>query len=434
MKFQGMPVVLLAAFILIAASIVLSRIQDTSRVRRISVSIYCPLILMFALAQFFLLPDDYGRNHLGTSSFHVLPHSLPLLVLMIGLICIGLEPSKSGTKTFTSMVATTGLSLLSLLFDHPIVLAATWSLVALPLWLDLRSRCATRIAARVFGIYQAIAAVSALFAGLFTIQGLQSAAIVSLLIAVLLRSAMIPGHSWFVAAFERAPLGPTINFYAPQLGAFIYLKYVLNGSIPDQGMWMTGLGMSTALYTGVLALRQRDVRRALAYVLLSEFGLVSFGAGLHGPTAELGAFDSWIAVSIAATGFAMALGALEARRGRLNLDHPVGSFERVPRLATAFLILGLTSVGLPGTFGFIAEDLLFGGGLIEHPFETSLMMMCTAINGITVIRCFFYLFKGNVSRHFELDVLPREFRIFSVAIALLILTGIWPVSELLLPH
>ena len=146
------------------------------------------------------------------------------------------------------------------------------------------------------------------------------------------------------------------------------------------------------------------------------------------------AFDSWIAVSIAATGFAMALGALEARRGRLNLDHPVGSFERVPRLATAFLILGLTSVGLPGTFGFIAEDLLFGGGLIEHPFETSLMMMCTAINGITVIRCFFYLFKGNVSRHFELDVLPREFRIFSVAIALLILTGIWPVSELLLPH
>ncbi|NJK32879.1 MAG: hypothetical protein HC927_10995, partial [Deltaproteobacteria bacterium] len=109
-----------------------------------------------------------------------------------------------------------------------------------------------------------------------------------------------------------------------------------------------------------------------------------------------------------------------------DLERPSGHFERIPLLAGALLLFGLASVGLPGTFGFIAEDLLVQGSADDFPYLALALVVATAINGITVMRSFFSLFTGTKAPAGERDLTLREWATLSVVLAALLVAGIWP--------
>ncbi|MEZ6037891.1 MAG: proton-conducting transporter membrane subunit [Planctomycetota bacterium] len=99
----------------------------------------------------------------------------------------------------------------------------------------------------------------------------------------------------------------------------------------------------------------------------------------------------------------MTLAALEARRGPLSLREAGGSFARTPRMAVAFLFLGFASVALPLTLGFVAEDLLVQGSVDEYPQVGFAVIVATALNGMSVMRCF-TLFSGTRRHRGEHDL------------------------------
>ena len=95
-------------------------------------------------------------------------------------------------------------------------------------------------------------------------------------------------------------------------------------------------------------------------------------------------------------------------------------------LATAFLILGLSTVGFPLTLGFVAEDLLVQGAVESYPWLALVLILATAFNGITVMRCFFNLFSGSRQDHGERDLTSRENYALTLVIAMLVLGGLVP--------
>jgi hypothetical protein len=109
----------------------------------------------------------------------------------------------------------------------------------------------------------------------------------------------------------------------------------------------------------------------------------------------MGAVAAWFSSGLALAGLAMTMAALEGRRGALLLQRPSGNFRRIPLLASAFLLFGLASVGVPGTLGFVAEDLLVHGSVQVSPLVGLTLIAGTAVNGITVMRSFFALCTGS---------------------------------------
>ena len=103
----------------------------------------------------------------------------------------------------------------------------------------------------------------------------------------------------------------------------------------------------------------------------------------------------WISGGLALTGLGLAIRGLEARRGRLSLDVYHGGFDRSPILATCFLILGLSSVGFPGTLGFVSQELLLDGTTRIYPHVGILAAVTTTLNGITILRVYARLFCGS---------------------------------------
>ncbi len=362
------------------------------------------------------------------------PHSwvpaFSLLTCLIGFTATVLSPmAEARPKTFRRILLLIAIALLFLVIRGPIGLAVLWAASAGVTWLELRdlrpSASRPRIA-RLFAIYQLPSSVAFLVGALLLLRGQTSTGVTLVLIAVGIREAVIPLHSWFPTFVQYAPLGLVVAFFAPQLGVYAHLE-LLRGQLPDQlAHSVASLGAVTAVLAAALGVAQTDARRALAYLVMSQTGLVAFGLDTGSAVAQIGALLTWQVIGVATAGFAMTLASLQARRGELSLRTPTGSFTQVPRMAVAFLFMGFASVGLPLTLGFVAEDLLVQGSVKEFPVLAFALIIATALNGVSVMRAFFMLFSGSAQHLGESDLTKREAGTLTVVMATLLIGGLFP--------
>lgn len=362
------------------------------------------------------------------------PHSwvpaFSLLSCLIGYTAVALSPiAETRPKTFRRILLLIAIALLFLVIRGPVGLAVLWATSALVTWLELKelkpSRSRPRIE-RLFAIYQLPSSVAFGLGAFLLMQGYTTAGVTLLLIAIGIREAVIPLHSWFPPFVQYAPLGLVVAFFAPQLGVYAHLE-LLRGQLPHElAHGVASLGAVTAIVAAALGIAQTDARRALAYLVMSQTGLVAFGLDTTSAVAQIGALLTWQVIGVATAGFAMTLASLQARRGVLSLKTPSGSFTQVPRMAVAFLFMGFASVGLPLTLGFVAEDLLVQGSVEEFPVLAFALIIATALNGVSVMRAFFMLFSGSAKHLGERDLMRREAGTLTVVMATLLLGGLFP--------
>jgi NADH-quinone oxidoreductase subunit M len=250
-----------------------------------------------------------------------------------------------------------------------------------------------------------------------------TAAAVILLAAVLIRCGVVPAHCWITDWFEHASFGIALLYVIPLSGVYAALRLVL----PIAPDWVLhGLGLMslvTAFYAASMALIQREVRRFFAYFFLSHASLVLVGLELHTAVALTASLSLWLAVILSLGGFGLVLRALESRFGPHSLRQHHGLYEHSPMLAVSFLLTGLASVGFPGTFGFVAADLLVEGALGANLFVGLVVIATGALNSIATLRVYLLLFTG--ARHtstVSLELGLRE-RIMVLTLAVLILGG-----------
>ena len=251
--------------------------------------------------------------------------------------------------------------------------------------------------------------------------------IVPLLIAVFIRSGVVPFHCWMSDLFERATFGTALLVAMPLVGAYATIRLVLPIA-PDWVLRAIGLlSLLTAVYAAGIALVQTDARRFFCYLFLSHSALVLVGLEAVTPISLTGALCVWMAASVSLGGFGLTLRALEARRGRLSLTNFQGLYDHTPSLAALFMITGLASVGFPGTFGFVGTEMLVDGAVEVFPYVGVAVVIATALNGIAVVHAYFRLFTGT--RHTSLVSLGigrrEKFAVITLT-ALIFIGGLFP--------
>jgi NADH-quinone oxidoreductase subunit M len=220
-------------------------------------------------------------------------------------------------------------------------------------------------------------------------------AMVPLVIAVFIRSGIVPVHCWMTDLFEHASFGTALLYVTPMMGAYAAVRLVLPIA-PDGILRALGwVALGTAVYASGMALVQREARRFFCYILLSHSALVFVGLESATHICLTGALCLWLSVGISLAGFGLTLRALEARHGRLLLNGYQGAYENTPMLAICFLLTGMASVGFPGTLGFVATELLVDGAVQTYPYVGMLVVVAAAINGIAVMHVYFLLFTGR---------------------------------------
>lgn len=319
------------------------------------------------------------------------------------------------------ILASASLLFVTFSSTHPWSLTILFAAGTLPPWLELRQ--ADRGAARVFVLYMgaAVAMFAASAAAGTTAWGWSLLAA-----AVMIRKGIVPLHSWIPCFFQRADLSTIVLFSMPQVGIYYAARLLSATASPGAMEWIGTAALATSVYAASLALAQKETRRMFAFVFMSQSALVLAGFGCDTVPGLAGGLTLWVSSALSLCGFGITLRALEARRGLLALDRFHGGYQRMPLLATCFLIFGMACVGFPGTLGFVAEELLVDGAVASFPVFGFLVAVATAFNGITVFRAYASLFCGARSDSAQERLRLRERAAVLALAALLLAGGIWP--------
>lgn len=322
--------------------------------------------------------------------------------------------------------------------SHPGLLVLLWIVTAVPIWLSTKATPGGRTAARVFSIYLAFgtvcltAGVAMLVAdppwerssGLLGVVGGWLVAV-----AVMTREGIFPFHSWYLALFSGAPMSTALTATMPQVGAYTAVRLLVGHAdgVASELEVLSQAALVTTVYGAALALVQRDLRGFIGALSLSQSAVVL--AGLSGtlPMELNGAFCLWLSSGVAITGIGLVIWALESRAGPIPLDSPQGRFWDAPALAGFFLLFGMATIGLPGTFSFVAGDIMVSGTLDDQLHAGLMVIVSTVLSGIAVMRCWFHVFGGpsavDSPRH---AILRREKVPMTVLFLALVAAGLNP--------
>ena len=373
------------------------------------------------------MSDHPALLRMDTLSAFLLP-----LPSSLWMITVSVTPrSRFDTKGLGRAALSTLATTLAFLSVDPLVLLGAWVISTVLFLSALRApqhRSAFRAATSYLSVSTLLFAAGVVLLALPNDVGgtREQAAIGLVTVAILIRKAILPFHAWLPHVFDRGRIGPAVLFSAPQLGSYAAIVLVVPRASPGMLEFVAILSLLTTVHGAILALAQRDVRRACGYLFISQSALVLAGASCANVDTIAASLLIWLASALSFTGIARCVLMLEARRGRLDLSQYHGGYEQMPSLATSFLVLGLSCTGFPGTLGFVGEELLVEGSVKNFPILGLFVVAMGAFTGLAVLRIYFSLFCGRRHSGVRLPLLTREVLAFAAVASVLLGLGLAP--------
>jgi NADH-quinone oxidoreductase subunit M len=261
---------------------------------------------------------------------------------------------------------------------------------------------------------------------------LQTAIFLLLFFGFAVKAPLFPFHTWLPTVLREGPAGLSALLVGLKLGAFGILRFALPlaPTAAHEYFWlMAALGGIGAVYGALVALRQANLRKMLAFSSMSHVGLVIVGIAAMNVQGVQGAIFQLVNFGVVAGGLMLLAGFLHHRLGSTDLASLGGLARPLPLLTAFFLLLGMAAIGLPGTNGFVAELLILLGILQVSP-GLALVALAGVILGAAYFLGFFQrAFLGpvaNLDAASAMDLRPRELLIAGVMGALVLTGGFFP--------
>ena len=208
-----------------------------------------------------------------------------------------------------------------------------------------------------------------------------------------------PFHTWSPDGHVAAPTAVSMVHAGVlmKLGAFGIIRVGMVILPEGAEFWMpalVGLGTVNVIYGAISAMGQSDLKYVIGYSSVSHMGYVVMGIATLHPLGLSGAVLQMFSHGIMTALFFAVVGVVYDRthtRDMLVLD---GLAKRMPATAVFFTIAGLTSLGLPGLSGFVAELLVFLGLFKTYPILGILGIIGAAITAVYILRLLAKVFFG----------------------------------------
>ncbi len=177
---------------------------------------------------------------------------------------------------------------------------------------------------------------------------------------------MFPFHTWLPDAHVEAPTAGSVILAGVllKMGTYGFVRFSLP-LFPDASRkfvpWIVTLALIAIIYGALVSLMQKDMKKLVAYSSVSHMGFVILGLFALTPMAMKGAILQMINHGISTGALFLIVGVVYERRHTRAIADFGGLSSRMPIYAAVFLIMTMSSIGLPGLNGFIGEFLILMG-------------------------------------------------------------------------
>lgn len=208
-----------------------------------------------------------------------------------------------------------------------------------------------------------------------------------------------PIHRWTPDGHSSAPtaISMILAGVIMKLGGYALIRVGINFFPDGAAFWaplIALLATVNAVYIAVVAMVQKDIKYVVANSSISHMGYVLIGIASLNTASIEGAAAQMFAHGIMAALFFALVGNIYDKAHTREIADFGGLAHQMPRAASAFLIAGLASLGMPGTFNFAAEFSIFVGSIQKFPVLAVISIFAVVITAIYVLRVVQQIFFG----------------------------------------
>jgi NADH-quinone oxidoreductase subunit M len=259
-------------------------------------------------------------------------------------------------------------------------------------------------------------------------------------LAYAIKIPLIPFHTWQASVYQKAPAVGTMLLSGIMLKMGLYS--IIRWQLPiaplaaKEYMYIfISLGVAGVIYGSIVALRQKDLKKLLAYSSLAHVGLIAAGTYTLTIDGLRGAVLQMIAHGFVVVGLFFISEIIFRRYETRTIAEMGGIRTQSPKFASMFLLLVLASVALPTTFNFVGEfTVLYSLSQINLWFAF--------VGGMTIILGAYYMLKmyqqvmlGETNTKVFTDVTFKEGFALVLIITVLFFFGMYPkpITDLITP-
>ncbi len=259
-------------------------------------------------------------------------------------------------------------------------------------------------------------------------------------LAYAIKIPLIPFHTWQANTYSKAPAIGTmlLSGIMLKMGLYSVLRWQLpitDTAAKEFMPYILGVSIAGVIYGAVLTLRQKNLKKLLAYSSLSHVGLIA--AGLYSLTIEgfQGAVLQMLSHGLVIVGLFFVSEIIFNRWNTYTISEMGGIRSQATKFASFFMILVLASVAMPTTFNFVGEfTILYSLYNVNIGFAI--------VAGTTIILGAFYMLRmyqqtmlGETNTKVFADVTIVEGLVLLVIVGLVFFFGLYPkpIIELITP-
>jgi NADH-quinone oxidoreductase subunit M len=261
------------------------------------------------------------------------------------------------------------------------------------------------------------------------------------LAAFAIKVPMFPLHTWLPDAHVQAPTGGSIILAAVllKLGTYGYIRFcmgMLGGPAYYSGATLAGVAIGGGIVYGALvAWKQDDVKRLVAYSSVAHMGFVMLGCFAATQAGLEGAILQMLNHGVSTGALFLLVGVIYDRR-HTRLVREFGGLAKVmPIYAALFVVVTMSSIGVPGTNGFVGEFMIVMGTFVSPALGGNAKLQAglaaagvilAAVYMLSVVQKMFFGPLTNPKNKRLKDVSPREIIAVAPLIALIFVIGWFP--------
>jgi len=253
-------------------------------------------------------------------------------------------------------------------------------------------------------------------------------------IAFAIKVPLVPFHTWLPDAHVEAPTAGSVilagvllkmGTYGLVRFAFPLFPYAASFFAP----YLAVLAVVGIIYGALVAMVQPDMKKLVAYSSVSHLGFVVLGISAMNTQGVVGAVYQMLNHGISTGGLFLIVGMLSDRRHTRLISEYGGLKSVMPRLVAVFLIVTLSSIGLPGLNGFVGEFLILLGAYRVDPRMAAFAASGVILSATYMLWMFQRVNYGEVTNDKNAglaDLRPREWAALVPIVVAAILMGVLP--------
>src|ERR1051325_10379974 len=245
---------------------------------------------------------------------------------------------------------------------------------------------------------------------------------------------MWPVHTWLPDAHVEAPTAGSVILAGIllKMGGYGFLRF----SLPmfPQASWqftplIFALSVIAIVYTSLVAFRQEDMKKLIAYSSVAHMGFVTMGIFTVTHQGVEGGIFQMLSHGVVSGALFLCVGVVYDRMHTREIAAYGGLVNRMPVYAACFMVFTLANVGLPGTSGFVGEFLTMLGAFAVNSwvaiFATTGIILSAAY-ALYVYRRVIFGDLVKAALQTIRDLSAREFAILAPLVVVTILMGLYP--------